>query len=73
MVCSNVDIVQGVAGIVKGEDVVKWFRVLMWIGSMCYLAALVFGHFLPHIVALSFIFAGTAIITAALYFLTDGE
>lgn len=50
-----------------------WFKVLIWIGSMCYLAALVFRHFLSHIVALSFIFAGTAIIAAALFFLTDGE
>ena len=27
MVCGNVGIVQGVAGIVKGEDVVKWYLV----------------------------------------------
>lgn len=48
-----------------------WYKVFMWIGSICAFAALLFERFLPQIVVVALAFVGTAIMVVITVFLMD--
>lgn len=48
-----------------------WYKVFMWIGSICVFAALLFERFLPQIVVAALAFVGTAIMVVITVFLMD--
>ena len=50
-----------------------WFKVFMWIASICVLTAMVGEYFLPQIVVVALAFVGTAIMVAIVAYLMDGE
>lgn len=50
-----------------------WYKVFMWIASICMFAALLFERFLPQIVVIVLAFVGTAIMVAIVAYLMDGE
>lgn len=54
----------------RGMD---WFKVFMWIASICVLTAMVGEYFLPQIVVVALAFVGTAIMVAIVAYLMDGE
>ena len=50
-----------------------WFRVLMWIATIMFLTALAGEHFLPQIVIMALMVAGTAIFVAIVWDLMDDK
>ncbi len=50
-----------------------WYKVFMWIASICAFTALFFERFLPQIVVATLAFVGTAIMVVIVVFLMDGE
>lgn len=57
----------------KGERGMDWFKVFMWIASICVLTAMVGERFLPQIVVIALAFIGIAILVVITVFLMDGE
>lgn len=57
----------------KGGTEMDWCKALMWIGSICVFAALLFERFLPQIVVATLAFVGIAILVVIVVFLMDGE
>lgn len=51
----------------------NWYKVFMWIGTICAFAALIFERFLPQIVVATLAFVGIAILVVIVIFLMDGE
>nr|DAJ67682.1 MAG TPA: hypothetical protein [Caudoviricetes sp.] len=50
-----------------------WYKVFMWIASICMFTAMFFERFLPQIVVATLAFVGTAIMVAIVAYLMDGE
>jgi hypothetical protein len=50
-----------------------WFKVFMWIASICVLTAMVGEYFLPQIVVVALAFVGILIWVAIVAYLMDGE
>ena len=50
-----------------------WFRVLMWIATIMFLTALAGERFLPQIVTMALMVAGTAIFVAIVWDLMDDK
>ncbi len=50
-----------------------WYKVFMWIASICMFTAMFFERFLPQIVVATLAFVGTAIMVVIVVFLMDGE
>lgn len=50
-----------------------WYKVFMWIASICMFTALFFERFLPQLVVVSLAFVGTTIMVAIVAHLMDGE
>ena len=48
-----------------------WYKVFMWIASICMFTALLFERFLPQIVVATLAFVGTAIVVVIVVFLMD--
>lgn len=48
-----------------------WYKVFMWIASICMFTALFFERFLPQIVVVAFAFVGTVIMVVIVVFLMD--
>ena len=48
-----------------------WYKVSMWIASICMFTALLFERFLPQIVVATLAFVGTAIMVVIVVFLMD--
>lgn len=48
-----------------------WYKVFMWIASICMFTALLFERFLPQIVVATLAFVGTAIMVVIVVFLMD--
>lgn len=50
-----------------------WFRVSMWISTICLLTALAGERFLPQIIAVALMLVGSGIMVAIVAYLMDGE
>lgn len=50
-----------------------WLKVLMWIAAICVFVAMVGERFLPQIIAMALMVAGTAILVVIVVFLMDDE
>ena len=48
-----------------------WYKVFMWIASICMFTALLFERYLPQIVVATLAFVGTAIMVVIVVFLMD--
>ena len=48
-----------------------WQCIIAWIGVMCGMAALIFIHFLPHIVSATLGFISMSILVAAVIYLLN--
>ena len=57
----------------KGGTEMDWYKVFMWIASICAFTALFFERFLPQIVVATLAFVGTAIMVAIVECLMDDE
>lgn len=50
-----------------------WYKVFMWIASICMFTALLFERFLPQIVVATLAFVGITILVVIVVFLMDEE
>ncbi len=48
-----------------------WYKVFMWIASICMFTALLFERFLPQIVVATLAFVGITILVVIVVFLMD--
>ena len=48
-----------------------WHCIIVWFGVMCGMAALIFIHFLPHIVSATLGFISMSILVAAVIYLLN--
>ena len=73
MGCRRIPALPGGRKRLKGERGMDWFKVFMWIASICVLTAMVGEYFLPQIVVVALAFVGILIWVAIVAYLMDGE